>query len=210
MITLFLLLPLTLLNPFQDIDFKTDIKIPRTNTNMEIATDAGFANQTLNFSAGQTIYVRVTADNSGDSSSVLNLRSNLYNLLATYQFSKTGTNPYQFTVNFPAPGASGNYSLEANIESNGSVVNYVRTIEVSGSNSDQSDNSQVNVKVENKVNTESNSGLTPGVESGRNPENTPGVNPDNVLGEQANQPQETQGFFASLWATIANFFSGLF
>ena len=209
MTTLFLLLPLAL-NLFQDSDFKTDIKIPRTSTNMEIAADAGFTNQTLQFSAGQTIYVRVTANNSGDTKSVLNLRDNLYNLLATYGFSKTGSNPYQFTVNFPAPGASGNYSLEANIESNGSVVNYVRTIEVSGSNSDQSDNSQVNVKVENKVNTESNSGLTPGVESGRIPENTPGVNPDNVLGEQASQSQETQGFFASLWATIASFFSGLF
>ena len=209
MTTLFLLLPLAL-NLFQDSDFKTDIKIPRTSTNMEIAADAGFTNQTLQFSAGQTIYVRVTANNSGDTKSVLNLRDNLYNLLATYGFSKTGSNPYQFTVNFPAPDSAGNYSLEANIESNGSVVNYVRTIEVSGSNSDQSDNSQVNVKVENKVNTESNSGLTPGVESGRNPENTPGVNPDNVLGEQASQSQETQGFFASLWATIANFFSGLF
>src|SRR3989339_2255524 len=192
MTTLFLLLPLAL-NLFQDSDFKTDIKIPRTSTNMEIAADAGFTNQTLQFSAGQTIYVRVTANNSGDTKSVLNLRDNLYNLLATYGFSKTGSNPYQFTVNFPAPGASGNYSLEANIESNGSVVNYVRTIEVSGSNSDQSANSQVNVKVENKVNTGGQSSFTPGVESGRNPENTPGVNPDNVLGEQANQPQETQG-----------------
>ena len=205
MITLFLLLPLAL-NFFQDTDFKVDIKIPRTNTNMEIATDANFASQTLNFSAGQTIYVRVTADNSGDSSSVLNLRSNLYNLLATYQFSKTGTNPYQFTVNFPAPGASGNYSLEANIESNGSVVNYVRTIEVEGSNSDQSANSQVNVKVENKVNTGNQTSPTPGVEGVY----TPGVSPDNVLGEQASQSQETQGFFASLWAKIASFFSGLF
>jgi len=205
MTTLFLLLPLAL-NFFQDTDFKVDIKIPRTNTNMEIATDANFASQTLNFSAGQTIYVRVTADNSGDSSSVLNLRSNLYNLLATYQFSKTGTNPYQFTVNFPAPGASGNYSLEANIESNGSVVNYVRTIEVEGSNSDQSANSQVNVKVENKVNTGNQTSPTPGVEGVY----TPGVSPDNVLGEQASQSQETQGFFASLWAKIASFFSGLF
>src|SRR3989339_949723 len=205
MTTLFLLLPLAL-NLFQDSDFKTDIKIPRTSTNMEIAADAGFTNQTLQFSAGQTIYVRVTANNSGDTKSVLNLRDNLYNLLATYGFSKTGSNPYQFTVNFPAPGASGNYSLEANIESNGSVVNYVRTIEGSGSNCDQSDNSQVNVKVENKVNTGNQTSPTPGVEGVY----TPGVSPDNVLGEQASQSQETQGFFASLWAKIANFFSGLF
>ena len=205
MTTLFLLLPLAL-NLFQDSDFKTDIKIPRTSTNMEIAADAGFTNQTLQFSAGQTIYVRVTANNSGDTKSVLNLRDNLYNLLATYGFSKTGSNPYQFTVNFPAPGASGNYSLEANIESNGSVVNYVRTIEVEGSNSDQSANSQVNVKVENKVNTGNQTSPTPGVEGVY----TPGVSPDNVLGEQASQSQETQGFFASLWAKIANFFSGLF
>ncbi|OGD96491.1 hypothetical protein A3B52_02605 [Candidatus Curtissbacteria bacterium RIFCSPLOWO2_01_FULL_41_28] len=205
MTTLFLLLPLAL-NLFQDSDFKTDIKIPRTSTNMEIAADAGFTNQTLQFSAGQTIYVRVTANNSGDTKSVLNLRDNLYNLLATYGFSKTGSNPYQFTVNFPAPGASGNYSLEANIESNGSVVNYVRTIEVEGSNSDQSANSQVNVKVENKVNTGNQTSPTPGVEGVY----TPGVSPDNVLGEQASQSQETQGFFASLWAKIASFFSGLF
>ena len=205
MTTLFLLLPLAL-NHFQDSDFKTDIKIPRTSTNMEIAADAGFTNQTLQFSAGQTIYVRVTANNSGDTKSVLNLRDNLYNLLATYGFSKTGSNPYQFTVNFPAPGASGNYSLEANIESNGSVVNYVRTIEVEGSNSDQSANSQVNVKVENKVNTGNQTSPTPGVEGVY----TPGVSPDNVLGEQASQSQETQGFFASLWAKIASFFSGLF
>ena len=82
MTTLFLLLPLAL-NLFQDSDFKTDIKIPRTSTNMEIAADAGFTNQTLQFSAGQTIYVRVTANNSGDTKSVLNLRDNLYNLLAS-------------------------------------------------------------------------------------------------------------------------------
>ena len=81
MTTIFLLLPFAFLNLFQNGDFRSEVRAPRTNSNMEIATDADFANKTLNFNAGQTIYVRVTADNSGDSKSVLNLHDNLYNLL---------------------------------------------------------------------------------------------------------------------------------
>jgi hypothetical protein len=153
MTSLLLLLPFAFLNLFQNGDFKTDINIPQTNSNMEIATDSNFSNQTLNFSAGQTIYVRVTANNSGDSKSVLNLHDNLYNLLKTYQLSKINTSPYQFTTNFPAPSSSGNYSLEARVETDGSVTSIVHTIEVTGSGSDQSKDSEVNVKIENKVNT---------------------------------------------------------
>jgi len=150
MTTIFLLLPLTLFNFFWDGDFKTDIKIPHTESKMEIATDSNYSNQTLNFSAGQTIYVRVTADNDGSDKHDLNLHDNNYNLITSYLLTKSGS---QFTVNFPAPGSAGYYSLEARVESDGSVTSIVHTIEVTGSSSDQPANSQVNVKIENKVNT---------------------------------------------------------
>src|SRR3990167_9903131 len=108
---------------------------------MEIASDASFTNQTLEFNAGQIIYVRVTAENDGSDKHVLNVRDNNYNFLTGYSMAKNGN---QFLVDFPAPANPGIYSLEANIVSSGSVANFVPTIEVGGGGTG---NSKTNLKI---------------------------------------------------------------
>src|SRR3989344_7868744 len=134
-------------NLVPDIDIGKIINSATSGSAMEIASDSSFANKTLKFNSGQTIYVRVTAENDGQDKHVLNLRDNNYSLITTYSMSKSGS---EFLVNFPSPSSAGIYSLEANITSSGSVANFVQTIEVGEGGAN---NSQVNVKINNQVNT---------------------------------------------------------
>ena|SRR3989344_7714271 len=97
------------------------------DTNLEVASDSNFSSQTTNFSAGQTIYVRVTADNEGSDKHQLNLRDNQYNLISTYNLNKEGS---KFTASLTAPSFEGYYSLEAQIVSAGSNNTSVKTIKV--------------------------------------------------------------------------------
>ncbi|OGE05580.1 hypothetical protein A3B51_01000 [Candidatus Curtissbacteria bacterium RIFCSPLOWO2_01_FULL_41_18] len=179
-----------------DIDIGKIIDSATSGSAMEIAQDSAFTNKTLKFNAGQTIYVRVTADNEGGDKHVLNVRDNNYNFLTGYSMAKNGN---QFLVNFPAPSSSGIYSLEANIVSAGSVANFVQTIEVGPTTG----SGQVNVKINNQVNT-GNQTFT-----SEESEPTSEVSPD-VLGEQpspaSTSTQETQGFFAGIWQEIIKFF----
>ena len=86
-------------NLIPDIDIGKIINSATSGSAMEIASDASFTNQTLEFNAGQIIYVRVTAENDGSDKHVLNLRDNNYSLITTYSMTRTGS---QFLVNFPA------------------------------------------------------------------------------------------------------------
>src|SRR3990167_11159413 len=80
---------------------------------LEVASDSNFSSQTTNFSAGQTIYVRVTANNEGTDKHQLNLRDNQYNLISSYNLNREGS---EFTASLAAPSSEGYYSLEAQIE----------------------------------------------------------------------------------------------
>lgn len=202
MIPTLLLLSLNFSNLVPKIDIPKIIETAKGNTAMEIAADSAFADKTTKFNLGQTIYVKVTADNDGQDKHDLNLRDNNYNLLSTYSMTKSGN---QFLVNFSAPAASGIYSLEANIVSSGSVSNFVQTIEVGDAGSD---NSKVEVKIENQVNT-------------GNQVNTDGQVYGQTSGDQSPtlqvspQPQEEQktadqNFFTSFWQTILWFFKRIF
>lgn len=207
----FLTLPILLFSFFGDRDFgdfKNDFKVVDTNSKMEIASDGSFANKTLNFNGGQTIYVRVSVDNDGQDNHVLNLRDNNYNLLKTYTMAKSGN---QFLVNFPAPNAAGIYSLEANITSSGSVANFVQTIEVGDAGSQ---NSQVSVKINNQVNTGplTNSSTSQGAEptSQVNQGDTE-VEEGDTLGVSSDSGDLSQpGFFGSIWLKVVELFKGVF
>src|SRR3989344_5145973 len=187
-------------NLVPDIDIPKIIDDATSGSAMEIASDSSFTNKTLNFNAGQTIYVRVTTDNEGNDKHDLNLRDNNYNLITTYSMNKNGN---QFLVNFPAPSSAGIYSFEANIVSSGSVSNFVQTIEVGEGGAS---NSQVNVKINNKVNTGNQVNIGPSASSGLTDEDSqPSNSPETVLGDQTSQPQEDQGFFTSIWSRIMEF-----
>lgn len=111
---------------------------------LETATDASFATITQDFSPGQTIFVRVWADNSGETSHQLNLRDNRYNQLESFTLNKLSGN--QFSVNFSAPQNEGYYSLESRVESQGSISTSVKTIKVG-----RPQNASVKVNIQNKV-----------------------------------------------------------
>lgn len=116
---------------------------------LEVSTDSNFSNKTSSFSAGQTIYVRLNSDSSGDKKSQLNLRDNDYNLLTTYSLSKNGST---FSVSLSAPASEGYYSLEAQVESEGSSTTKVKTIKVG-----KPTNASVNVSVKQNVSGTTNS-----------------------------------------------------
>lgn len=114
------------------------------SSNLETATDASFATITQDFSPGQTIFVRILTDNSGETSHQLNLRDNQYNNLESFTLNKLSGN--QFSVNFSAPQNEGYYSLESRVESQGSISTSVKTIKVGSPQ-----NASVKVNIQNKV-----------------------------------------------------------
>src|SRR3989344_5482775 len=192
-------------NLIPDIDIPKIIDDATSGSAMEIAADSAFTNKTLKFNAGQTIYVRVTAENDGSDKHVLNLRDNNYSLITTYSMTKSDS---EFLVNFTAPSSAGIYSLEANITSSGSVANFVKTIEVGEGGAN---NSQVSVKINNQVNTD-NQVNTGNQSSSTSEESEP---TSEVLGDSSgvfpNSDDSSQtGFFASLWSRIIGFFKGIF
>lgn len=205
MTDLLLALPLALLSFSRDYDFDdwdNGNKIVTSSSALEIASDSSFATKTHEFSAGQTIYVRVTSDVSGSTKRELNLRDNSYKLITTYQLSPIGSN--QYTASFSAPNNAGIYSLEARLESTGSVVNLVQTIGVEGSGS--SSNSNVSVNINNQVNT--------------GDVNDDGE--DKILGEESEEVSPSaqatpaaelevkDNFWVSIWKEIIEFFRGMF
>ena len=204
--TLLIFMSLNFSNFLPDIDVQKIIDSATGSSAMEIAADSAFTNKTLKFNAGQTIYVRVTADNEGGDKHVLNVRDNNYNFLTGYSMAKNGN---QFLVDFPAPANPGIYSLEANIVSSGSVANFVQTIEVGGGGTG---NSQVNVKINNQVNTGNQvlSGKDQSTQSPADEPNKPGLfsYPKPGLGE--GESESTQGFFTGIWSKIMEFFRGIF
>ena len=131
--------------------FGLSASIHAGDNGLEVASDSSFSSQTTNFSAGQTIYVRTTANNEGTDKRQLNLRDNQYSLIKSYNLNKEGS---KFSASLPAPSSEGYYSLEARIESAGSVSTSVKTIKVG---------SPQNAKVKVSVN-ESSSGVSKSTE----------------------------------------------
>ena len=165
------------------------------DTGLEVATDSNFSSQTTNFSAGQTIYVRVSADNEGTDKRQLNLRDNQYSLIKSYALNKDGS---KFTASLSAPSAEGYYSLESQIISAGSNNTSVKTIKVG-----QPQNA--NVKVSVKENSEGTSQSTGSKVEGSKDEDqieetspSPDSSPQIEVFQQ--QPQES-GF----WTPVFNF-----
>lgn len=114
-----------------------------SSSKLELSQNSSFSSLTDKFSSGQTIYARVESDSEGDKKRELNLRDDKYNLITTYSLSKNGN---VFSTSLSAPQNSGYYSLEAKIESAGSVSTSVKTIKV-----DNPTNSSVRVNINSSV-----------------------------------------------------------
>lgn len=124
-----------------------------TAGSMEVSKSSSFSSSDLNFSAGETVYVRVSADSSA-TSYVLNIRDNNYSAVSTVGLNKNGGT---FTTSFSAPGGEGYYSLESQIKGDGLNATSVKTIKI-GSPSSANIKVSVNSNVggsNNKVSNES-------------------------------------------------------
>ena len=193
MIGVFLLFTsLNLSNLTPSVDVSKIADSAGANVSMEVASDLSFSQKTLNFGSGQTVYVRIVTDNDGAGKHSLGVHDSDYNLLSSYQMNRLGN---QFTVSFPAPKTSGTYSLEADIESGGSVLNLVKTISVGEGGSSSS------VNVENRVGERSQN--LAGSPSPTDLEQDPSPTP------AASIKVGKQNFFLSIWQQIAKFFSHL-
>ena len=166
------------------------------DTSLEVASDSNFSSQTINFSAGQTIYVRVNANNEGTDKHQLNLRDNQYNLIQSYNLNKEGS---KFTTSLAAPSSEGYYSLEAQITSSGSNNTSVKTIKVG-----QPQNANVKVSV-----NESSSGVSKSTEEevlGTNDEDqdqSPALSPSPESSPQTEVYQE-EPREDSFWTPVFN------
>lgn len=92
---------------------------------LEVSKSSSFSSSDLNFSAGDTVYVRVR---SGEGSThVLNVKDSGYSTIQSVNLNRSGE---VYTANFSAPSGEGYYSLEAKIEGSGSSSTSVKTIKV--------------------------------------------------------------------------------
>ena len=175
---------------------------------METSQDSGFLSQTTQFNPSQTVYVKVAADNNGDSKKILNLRDNQYNLLASYNLNLSGSN--QFSANFPAPSNEGYYSLEAQIESNGSKSTSVKTIKVGNpANADVKVNVSSKVEGQSVAVSENNSSQPVTIKGSPKPSPSPSVSPSpkaetSEITDYTVSPQNEDN--ASLLLAITRFF----
>lgn len=187
-----------------------------TNTfagsDLQISANSDFSNQKTEFSPGETVYVKVTANSEGKTKKELNLRDNQYNLISTYGLNYLGGNTFQGSLS--APANSGTYSLETRIESEGSVSNSVKTIKVGSSSSGAS----VKVKIENSTGKVlSNNTVSPS-QNQKTPTPAPSVSPSDTptptpepSAEPAGEPQQnSQNLFAKIFGYFKKFFENIF
>lgn len=113
------------------------------SSNLEISPNSNYTNQSLDYSSGQKIYVRISAEINNAKVHTLNVRDNEYKLITSYNLNE---NNNQFSTSFQAPSTEGYYSLEAKIESDGSLTTAVKTIKVGNPQ-----NANVNVSIHNNV-----------------------------------------------------------
>lgn len=144
-----------------------------------ISKNSDFSNPSTNFSTGQTIYIKVSANSDGANKHELSLRDNEYNLISTYNLDSLGSN--QFKGSLPTPQNSGYYSLEARIESAGSVTSSTKTINVGDSNNTNSNvKVHVNVSASGQSTQNRSSQNSPSPKSSPSPKISPEPNDDEL------------------------------
>lgn len=93
---------------------------------VDVSKSSSFSSSDLNFSGGETVYVRIKINDTG-SSHVLNIKDSNYSTISSVNLNRSGDS---YTANFSAPGSEGYYSLEVKIEGDGTSVTSVKTIKV--------------------------------------------------------------------------------
>lgn len=184
-----------LLLPLIPIFIFVSLLVPRVlaDSNLEVSDRSDFSSSVRNFSAGQTIFVRINSSGTGSvTSSKLNLRDNGYAMVNSFSLTRDGN---YFSVIIPAPYGAGYYSLEAIVEGNGSNVTSVKTIkvgEVSGAS--------VKVNVNSKVKGES-------IKDNNESQGSPTTS---LQSSPSFQPIAAASVESGFWVRAGNFFKDIF
>lgn len=167
---------------------------------LEVSRSASFASSDLNFSGGETVYVRTNADSDGSKSHVLNIRDNNYTIVESVNLAKSDSS---YSAGFAVPSNEGYYSLEAKIEGNGSSAVSVKTIKVGSPT-----NANVKVNVNSSVkgtkssdksdNSEGQSVGKPEASDKSDKMNSEKAS-DDVQTFSADQKAERKSFVATVW-----------
>lgn len=64
------------------------------DSQMGIFSDSNFTTPTTEFSAGQTVYIKIDSDDPGENERVVKLKDNQYRDISTFQLSREGEKPY--------------------------------------------------------------------------------------------------------------------
>ena len=172
------------------------------DSNLEVSDRSDFGTAVRNFSAGQTIFLRINSSGTGVvTSSKLNLRDSQYAMVNSFSLKRDGN---YFSVIIPAPYGAGYYSLEATIEGNGSNVTSVKSIkvgEVSGAS--------VKVNVNSKVQGQSISSSSQN-ESNNDSDESQGSPPTNPQVNFSPKPTAAVNVERGFWARAGNFFKDIF
>lgn len=107
---------------------------PDKEQTLGIFSDTGFSQATNQFSPGQTVYVRVEAQGSGDKEKTLRVLDAGKDEVERMSLDQSGTGPYVFTASFAAPNAAGVYYVDIKLDSGqGSVYSAQANINVGDS-----------------------------------------------------------------------------
>ena len=105
--------------------------LPKTQI---IFSDSNYSQPTHDFSAGQTVYVKIETSGCGCSQKTLRVLDNSKNEVSLYQLNRSGEGPYVFTASFSAPNTEGIYYVDIKIEGSGSSYANQQNINVTGEN----------------------------------------------------------------------------
>lgn len=174
----------------------------QAGSDLHISANSDYSILNTEFSPGETVYVKVTANSEGKTKKELNLRDNQYQLISTHGLNYLGNNTFQGSLT--APANSGTYSLETRIESEGSVSTSVKTIKVGSASS----------KVNVKVNVQSNGQNVLGNSQTPTPNPSPTASPSTTSSPSI-QPQhspdsEIKAENENIFERISSFFKKLF
>lgn len=171
-------------------------------SDLQISANSDYSINKTEFSPGETIYIKVTANSEGKTKKELNLRDNEYKLISTHDLNYQGNNTFQGSL--AAPANSGTYSVETRIESEGSVSTSVKTIKVGSSSQKVNVNVNVQSSGQNILGTSKSPTPTPSPIASPSPEPSPTVEP------QSSPDSEIKLENENIFERISNFFKKLF
>ncbi|HUW22094.1 MAG TPA: hypothetical protein VMW41_05530 [Candidatus Bathyarchaeia archaeon] len=98
-------------------DFPEELEQEIDSKEAIVFADPGYTQATSQFAPGQSIYLRLEADGSGDQEKTLRLLDSAKKTINQFTLNQSGSGPYYYTLSLTAPGQPGIYYLDIKIKS---------------------------------------------------------------------------------------------